>query len=264
MYYTDTVTIPNYLCDCRDTLTMWGLARLLQESAGHHAETAQMGFRQLIERGKAWVLCRMYYEVNRLPMEGETVTVRTWSRGTDGLFAFREFQLLDDKGVAATCSTYWVIIDMATRKAVRIRDYWAGIDTHADCATSRESLDRLRIPRDVGEAVTMAQFPVKPSMLDHTFHVNNAEYIKWVFDNLPPTEAMPGKAAESVQESHLWQYPGMNPFRFAIEFLTETQPTESVQVDAYGTPAEGGTCFFKITNTRTVAVVASFESVIAK
>lgn len=259
MYYTDTVTIPNYLCDCRDTLTMWGLARLLQESAGHHAETARMGFRQLIERGKAWVLCRMFYEVDRLPMEGETVTVRTWSRGTDGLFAFREFQLIDEKGVAVTCSTYWVIIDMATRKAVRIRDYWAGIETHDDCATSRESLDRLRVPRDAGKGVAMARFAVRPSMLDHTFHVNNAEYIKWVFDHLPEADGLASADDTLVAESHLWQYPGRRPFNFAIEFLTETQPTESVQVDAYGCPGDEGACYFKISNSRTVAVVASFQ-----
>lgn len=195
MYYTDTVTIPNYLCDCRDRLTMWGLARLLQESAGHHAETAQMGFRQLIERGKAWVLCRMYYEVDRLPMEGETVTVRTWSRGTDGLFAFREFELLDPQGVAVTCSTYWVIIDMLSRKAVRIRDYWAGIETHDDCATSRSSLDRLRVPKDAGNPLSATSFPVKSSMLDHTFHVNNARSISngssTTCRSSPPTPTTP-------------------------------------------------------------------------
>ena len=107
MYYTDTVTIPNYICDQYDHISLWGLARLFQESAGHHAETAGMGFRQLIDRGKAWVLSRMYYVIDRMPKEGETVTVRTWSRGTDGLFAFRDFQLIDSQGVAATCCSYW-------------------------------------------------------------------------------------------------------------------------------------------------------------
>lgn len=239
MYYTDTVTIPNYLCDCHDRLTMWGLARLLQESAGHHAESAQLGFRQLIERGKAWVLCRMYFVVDRMPMEGETVTVRTWSRGTDGLFAFRDFELIDPQGVAVTCSTYWVIIDFESRKAMRIHEFWNDIESHPDCATDRDHLDRLRIPRDAGEPVTAACFGVRPSMLDHTFHVNNAEYIKWAFDCLPS------------------QAPHEAPYRFAIEFLSETMPDETVTVQQYAPQGDNGTTYFKISNPRTAAVVAS-------
>ena len=253
MYYTDTVTIPNYLCDCRDRLTMWGLARLLQESAGHHAETAQMGFRQLIERGKAWVLCRMYYEVDRLPMEGETVTVRTWSRGTDGLFAFREFELIDAQGVAVTCSTYWVIIDMLSRKAVRIRDYWAGIETHDDCATSRSSLDRLRVPKDAGTPLSATSFPVKSSMLDHTFHVNNAEYIKWVFDYLPQLSTNPDDPTPCPDR--MLTQPA--PFRFAIEFFTETMPGEEVTIEVFSLHDPDQTTCFRISNPRATAVVAT-------
>lgn len=243
MYYTDTVTIPNYICDQYDHIALWGLARLFQESAGHHAETAGMGFRQLIERGKAWVLSRMYYVIDRMPCEGETVTVRTWSRGTDGLFAFRDFQLIDSQGVAATCSTYWVIIDFDTRRAVRIRDYWAAIATHPDCATDRQQLDRLRLPKDA-QPETVAHFSVKPSMLDHTFHVNNAEYIKWIMDNLPP------------------QAPAQAPYRFSIEFLNETQPHESVSVIVCPTqPHDGAATYFKVTNDRATAVVAAIEPV---
>lgn len=239
MYYTDTVTIPNYLCDCHDRLTMWGLARLLQESAGHHAESAELGFRQLIERGKAWVLCRMYFVVDRMPMESETVTVRTWSRGTDGLYAFRDFELIDSQGVAVTCSTYWVIIDFESRKAMRIHEYWRNIESHPDVATDREHLDRLRIPRDAGEPYEALRMGVRPSMLDHTFHVNNAEYIKWVFDCLP---AMAPQAA---------------PCRFAIEFLNETMPDETIAVQVYAAGDEKGTSYFKISNPRSVAVLAA-------
>ena len=242
MYYTDTVTIPNYICDQYDHIALWGLARLFQESAGHHAETAGMGFRQLIERGKAWVLSRMYYVIDRMPKESETVTVRTWSRGTDGLFAFRDFQLIDSQGVAATCSTYWVIIDFDTRRAVRIRDYWAAISTHPDCATDRAQLDRLRIPKEL-QLDPVAQIPVKPSMLDHTFHVNNAEYIKWIMDNLP---------------AHA---PAAAPYRFSIEFLNETQPDESVSVLVGSVPsADGSTTYFKLNNNHSTAVVATLKS----
>ena len=182
MYYTDQLIVPNYLCDMHDRISIWSTARLFQEAADHHVKTLNVGFRQLIAQGKAWVLSRMYYDVSRLPAEDQQVTVRTWSRGTDGLFAFREFQLIDAQGVAVSCTSYWVIIDLNTRHVLRMHDLIDGFETHPDLATDHPQLDRLRIPRQAPQPIISASFPVRPSMLDHTNHVNNTQYIRNVFN----------------------------------------------------------------------------------
>ena len=76
-------------------------------------------------------------------------------------------------------------------------------------------------------------------MLDHTQHVNNAEYIKWASDNLP--EDMTTEA----------------PFILDVEYLQETRPDESVDIHRLALP--DGTLMFKITNNRTTAVVATLK-----
>ena len=79
-------------------------------------------------------------------------------------------------------------------------------------------------------------------MLDHTFHVNNAEYIKWIMDNLPAGAS------------------GSAPFRISIEFLNETQPDESVSVYISNAPSlDDKNIYFKVSNNHSTAVVASLN-----
>ena len=211
MYYSLKITIPNYLCDRHDTLSMWGMARIFQEAADQHSAQSGIGFSQLSQAGKAWVLSRVYYKVDRLPREGEEVTVTTWSRGTDGLFAFREYTLCSADGTRLVSGTsYWVVISLTERKAVRMHDLMEGYEYHPDLATDRATLSRVRVPRQEAEPQPVSRFEVKPSMLDHNNHVNNAEYIKWVFDNLAP---------ETLKDLHAG-------FRFTIEYFQETPPDD--------------------------------------
>ena len=116
---------------------------------------------QLIAEGKAWVLSRMYYDVSRLPAEDQQVTVRTWSRGTDGLFAFREFQLIDAQGVAVSCTSYWVIIDLNTRHVLLMHDLIDGFETHPDMATDHRPARPPPLPRKAPEPIMSASFPVR-------------------------------------------------------------------------------------------------------
>ncbi|MBP5645653.1 MAG: hypothetical protein J6W95_06965, partial [Bacteroidales bacterium] len=119
-------------------------------------------------------------------------------------------------------------------------DLMDGFEYHPDLATDRETPSRVRVPRQATEPQAVDQFHVKPSMLDHNNHVNNAEYIKWVFDNL---------AADTLKDEHAG-------FRFTIEYYQETPPDDTVSV--FRIPTDGAT-YFQIANSRSVAVTAELQ-----
>lgn len=243
MVCSQSLLIPNYLCDSRDRLQPWAVARLFQEVAGLHVSQAGLGFAQLIKQGRAWVLSRTVYDVRRLPAEGEAVELKTWSRGTDGLFAFREFLLLDAAGRAAVASsTYWAVIDFETRRVLRLHDMMSVFDHHPDTATNHGALGHIRLPKD-RPAELLGQFSVRPSMLDHTGHVNNAEYVRWIFDFLPAGR-LPAE-----------------PYSLAIEYLQETHPDDTVSLEAADANAA---TFVQISNNRTAAVRASLSPLTAQ
>lgn len=241
MYYTEKYTIPSYLCDYEDNLTMWGLARLFQDVAGRHIDSLGLGFTSLIEQGKAWVLCRCIYHINCLPKEGKEISIKTWSRGTDGLFAFREYEVRDEQDIIlASCSSYWAVIDFSTRRVIRIQHLMDNFEHHEISATGVENIERIRIPFDLQDSNVVSNFSVKPSMLDHTLHVNNAEYIKWIFDNLFLNPV--SKITE--------------PFILQVEYLQETKPDETVSV--YKIQDQLST-YFQISNSRGVSFKAKIS-----
>lgn len=236
MFYTQSLVTPNYLCDQYDNLSPWSAVRLFQEIACLHSMTHSIGFSELIKQGRAWVICRAYYRFDRLPHEAEPVTLKTWSRGTDGLFAFRDSQILDQQGNAIVASTtYWVIIELSTRHVVRMHDFMDSFKYYDGFATECQRLDRLRIPKGSVLGDPVAQFNVVPSMLDHTNHVNNAEYVRWIFDTLP-------------QGTNIDK-----PYRLFLEYQQETQPSEQVTIHSLPTPEA---TYFRISNPRATAVIA--------
>ena len=94
------------------------------------------------------------------------------------------------------------------------------------CATDKERLTKLRmLPMD--ETFCVERFNVKPSMLDHTGHVNNCEYIRWVDDNLPE-----GKQIKPIE----------------VAYVAETRPGEKVEIRRCQPDAD--TAHYQIFNTR--------------
>jgi len=240
MFYTQSLVTPNYLCDQYDNLSPWSVVRLLQEIAGLHSQTRSIGFSELIKQGRAWVICRAYYRFDRLPHEAEPVTLKTWSRGTDGLFAFRDSQILDSDGNPIVSSTtYWAIMELQGRHVVRMHDFMDSFKYYEGFATERQKLDRLRLPKGIELPEPVTQFRVLPSMLDHTNHVNNAEYVRWIFDTLPNGTDIP------------------TPYSLSLEYQQETQPGELVTIHSIPTP---DTTYFKVSNTRGTALLAELTT----
>lgn len=243
MYYTEPYHIASYLCDASDHLTMWGLARLFQEVAEGHTSKTHIGFHDLMADNKAWVLSRMYYEIHQMPVVGDDVMLTTWSRGTDGLFAMREFKLENGRGVCyAAATAYWVVMDFGSRRVVRLHDLMSNYEHHPETATSRSSLDKLKLP-EISSNALVDEISIKPSMLDHTAHVNNSEYVKWIFDNI------------EVESNQSQICPPSSNFSFEINYLLETQPNETASIFRIH---DNNTSWFQITNSRGISAQAAF------
>ena len=185
MIWEEKYSIPSYICDRTDHLALWGMARLFQEVAEHHSSRTGIGFKSMIQKDQVWVLMRMYYHIRRMPAVGDEVVLRTWSRGCDGVQFYRDYEMTDIEGNPfITGTTMWVIITYSSRKLCRAKEYVQDYEHHPDRkATTRETLRRLVFPKDVLLKYSK-EIDVIDSMIDHNNHVNNAEYIKMVSNNI--------------------------------------------------------------------------------
>ena len=163
--------------------------------------------------------------------------VRTWCRCTDGLYAWRDFEMTDQQGnVIVAAATSWVVIDTDKRRVVRLGDIIQGFESHPDKATSLDKLPRIRMPKEAVPVMLENHKKVCYSMLDHTQHVNNAEYIKWIFDHLP-TDVAPEA-----------------PYQLDVEYYQETHPDEEMAISLYRQDTK---LYYKVDNTRTTSVLAT-------
>lgn len=169
--------------DINQKATLPAICNLLQEIAGNHARELQFDITDLQQNKLTWVLHRLNVTIDRFPRWRETITIRTWPSGGDGLRAHRVFLILDaDKKPIGRSLSYWLILDIQSRRPTRI---------------PKNILDR--VPKDSGHVLAVSKrdfsvseqsdsfqsFEVRKTDLDLNKHLNNVRYVEWALACLP-------------------------------------------------------------------------------
>ena len=159
------------------------LARLLQDAAIVHAEELGVGRQVGLEKDALWVITRLSVEIERLPMWGETVTLRTWPGETRlGLFP-RFFELTDESGsVLLKASTIWLLMHAQERQMLNPKSI--GMEVSGQNREGQLSLPARRVPFPAEFTGEMGR-TVLYSETDVNGHMNNTRYLDWADDLLP-------------------------------------------------------------------------------
>jgi medium-chain acyl-[acyl-carrier-protein] hydrolase len=164
-------------------LNLYSLFDYLQDIASDHAVKLGYGRDDLIKQNNFWVLSRIYAEISGWPSWGEKIEIKTWPRGTDKLFAIRDFEVSypDGRSIALATSS-WLIIDRDTRRIKRPDDTLAmySSDLLSEKALPRNS---AKLEHTTANGRYTPQFSVRISDLDLNLHTNNSRYLKWVTDS---------------------------------------------------------------------------------
>jgi acyl-ACP thioesterase len=163
-------------------LTLYSLFNYFQDIASEHAVKLGYGRDDLMKRNSFWVLSRIYAVISEWPFWEDTLVVRTWPKGTDKLFALRDYEVCYQDGrLVASASSSWLIVDQATRRIQRPDN---PLIHHNSDFPLKNSL-----PRNASklEPVTLdsriaSRFKVQISDLDINLHTNNVRYLKWTTD----------------------------------------------------------------------------------
>jgi acyl-ACP thioesterase len=132
-------------------------------------------------------------QVEKYPAWQDELTLNTWSAGTDGMYAYREYIVENNLGeVILKASSAWLILDMDSRKIFRLSDYKATFPKRIDSNACRNP---KRIKPDA-HSENLNYYPVLFSELDINKHFNSVKYVERVLDD------------------------------FGIDFLNENEPAE--------------------------------------
>jgi acyl-ACP thioesterase len=214
--------IRGYDCGYAGPLQPFALANFFQEAAGEHAEKLGVGMEALYSLGRTWMLSRIDIEIERLPRTGEQVVVRTWPFGTERIFAMRCMELLDSQGRRMAGALYdYFIYDIKLGRPLRperILDPGLRVDKPLPYADLSPGLHEPGLfpaeltgdPRDAGWKQAFS-LDVASHHIDNNGHVNNAHYVNWLSDAIPPEERGSGQAkrikvdfvSQAVRGEHL-------------------------------------------------------------
>lgn len=167
--------------------TLPAICNLLQEIAGNHARELSFDITDLQKEKLTWVLYQLHVKMDRFPEWRETITIKTWPSGGDGVRAYRDFLILDEADrIIGRSLSYWLILDMNNRRPHRIpKAILERVPQNTDhvLAVTKEDFAEIK------QSEVNQQFNVRKTDLDLNNHVNNVRYIEWTLSSLPKNKS---------------------------------------------------------------------------
>ncbi len=178
--YQEQLSIKSYHTNQYGQASITSLFNILIEAAWAHAQVMDWGYDSLKSNNLFWVLSRMYFQVEKYPDWQDQIHLNTWSAGTDGMYAYREYIVENDKGeILLRASSAWLILDMDTRKIFRLSEFRSTFPKRIDQNACRQP---KRVKPDV-HTEKLNFSPVLFSDLDINKHFNSVRYVERVLDD---------------------------------------------------------------------------------
>lgn len=182
--YREHISVRSYDADQDGRLKPGALFNYFQEAAWHHAEMLGFGYAALLEQELFWVLSRVQLEWLHELRWGDKLTVETWPKGVSRLFALRDFIVRGPDGAEAIRATSaWLTLDISSKRPRRPEQIMDREVMLEEEHAIEDFPGKIVMPTDLGDVDTRV---ARYSDLDVNRHVNNARYVDWLFDALPP------------------------------------------------------------------------------
>ena len=178
--YSQTHTLTALHVNCHGRLKLSALLYFAQAAAEGHCQELSLGWEALHEQNLFWAVVRHKVQISRLPMIGETVTVKTWPMPTTRTAFPRACAGYDERGNELfRCISLWVLMDCNTRAMVLPGK--SGIEVEGLLTGSELAPPASLAPQVYGNQMLRQ---VNFSDLDRNGHMNNTKYLDWVEDLL--------------------------------------------------------------------------------
>jgi len=201
------------------------LTSYLQEVAVQHAINLGLGQGEFGD-GLTWMLSRLRVEMERWPVWRDEVVVKTWPSDIDRIFALRDFELRDGEGARlGGAISAWLVVDTEKRRPKRLPEAVKALRLEDSPRALSCGFDDLPV---VTAAEGRAEFEARWHNCDFNHHLNQAYYVAWALDLVPPevlesswlrsleiefrAEARPGDRVVSV-----WEGRGEGEFLHRLE-----------------------------------------------
>lgn len=165
-------------------VTNTALLSYLEDAGGVHSNLVGYGLNDIPTVKRSWVLLGWKIKINTRPKYGDKIKIKTWSRGINKLYAYRDFEILDENGqIMGIATSKWVLIDTEKKRITKIDEKVENAYTIENVAVFDEpDLEKLTEPDNYIASTT---FTVNRSLIDVNNHLHNIYFMDIANEVLP-------------------------------------------------------------------------------
>ncbi len=170
--------------DENGTLSVTAAVNYLQDCSTFQSEDMGKGIEYLKEHGKAWWLSSWQILFDRCPRLGEPITIATYPYDFKGIYGYRNFMILDEKGeYLVRANSIWFLYDLNAGRPARVTEEDVrGYGIHEEPLKMEYASGHLPPLKEYEE---MGTVDVAHHHIDTNHHVNNAKYAEIAAEFLP-------------------------------------------------------------------------------
>ena len=157
----------------------------LENIAAYHSDSVGYGVNTTDETNFTWLLLDWKVKVIKRPIYGQTLNISTWSRKIVKCYAYRDFEIYDDKGnLCVIASSKWLLINSKERKIAKVepelaQKYQSEI---GKCVFNSPEIEKLKSPEKFESEIL---YKVQRKDIDVIGHMHNLCYLDLAYEALP-------------------------------------------------------------------------------
>ncbi len=220
MKFSYNYKIYDHDVDINGIASVSALMRFIQQTASQQHVAYGPQIKEIRDMGMGFILSRAALDINGILRSQDEITVTTWLNNARG-FGFTRYTQIDKNGEnIAKMSAFWGIIDLNSRRPLKVEDVPLGFGTDEDTLTL-EAPTRFRPSKDTAFTELGSHRVLYPDC-DENVHLNNTNYPSIFCSYLPTME-------------------GKKVTRFSINYLHEARLGTSFKI--FGAEENGAYLF---------------------
>lgn len=177
LIYQETLQVKGYDVDKKGVIHVHRLVGLLLYVSSQQTKQLQT---EQFDRAYLWFILQHDMTIHRLPRIDETIVIETEATSYNTFFTYRRFRVSVKDEVLVETEIKFAVVDKKERKLVKIED-WMVSDYQADASKKVQKFEKITLPEKMEKGLS---YSVYNSDIDVNQHVNNAVYVRWIFDSL--------------------------------------------------------------------------------
>ncbi len=156
----------------------------LENVAAYHSDSVGYGINTSEITGVSWILLNWKLEVIKRPEYGQVLEVHTWSRRIEKYYAYRDFEMYDEKNnLCAIATSKWLLINNITGKIQKVEPEMAEkYQSEVDKCVFKDEIKKIKVPEIFENSII---YETKRKDIDIIGHMHNLYYLDLAYEVLP-------------------------------------------------------------------------------